>query len=274
MPRFTASLSIVAVSALLAGTAMGATPEAPSSAATMNQSLDNSIRDAQMKRSQRDFNGAVRVLSQLMLVAADDPRVVGEYGKVLVQQGRAREAVDFLVRATQLQANDWTTYSALGVAYDQSGNYENARHAYEQALSLKPGETIILNNYAMSRAQAGDLTEARRLIAQASANGKDERIARNVKMINSLTPKAGAVAHVTPAAPKAVATTAPATAPKAASVAPRTLTAAEGKTVVMQAVPADPKAGPIGAKAKPVRKAAAKKPGDDIPALRLANDRP
>lgn len=263
MPRFTASFSILAVSALLAGTAMGATPEAPSSAATMNQSIEGSIRDAQMKRSQRDFTGAVRVLSQLMLVAADDPRVVGEYGKVLVQEGRAREALDFLNRAVQLQQGDWSLYSALGVAYDQAGDYNSARGAYERALALKPGEAAVLNNFAMSRALAGDLATAKKLIADASAGSQDERVARNLKMINSLTPKMAAAVPSTPV--KATAQT---------ITAPRQMTPAEGKTVVMQAIPSDPKAGPVN-KGKPRKPAtaAAKQQPTGIPELRLANDR-
>lgn len=265
MPRFAASFSILAVSALLASTALGATPEAPSSAATMNQSIESSIRDAQLKRSQRDFTGAVRVLSQLMLVAADDPRVVGEYGKVLVQEGRAREALDFLNRAVQLQQGDWSLYSALGVAYDQAGDYNSARGAYERALALKPGEAAVLNNFAMSRALAGDLATAKRLIADASAGSQDERVARNLKMINSLTPKIAAV--VPPSAVRAAAPTTP-------IAAPRQITAAEGRTVVMQAVPSDPKAGPIN-KGKPRKAgtATAKQQPTGIPELRLANDR-
>ena len=266
MPRFAASLSIVAVSALLAGTALGATPEAQSSAATMSQSLENGVKDAQMKRSQGDFAGAVRVLSQLMMMAADDPRVVGEYGKVLVQQGRSREGLDFLNRAVQLQQGDWSLYSALGVAYDQAGDYSSARGAYEQALALKPGEPAVLNNYAMSRALAGDLVTAKKLIADASAESKDERVARNMKMINSLNPKVAAIAPALAARP----------ATPNAAVVPRTLTPAEGRNVVMQAVPSDPKAGAV-AKGKP-RKAgtatAKQQPAaNGIPALRLANDR-
>lgn len=277
MFRICRCLGVVSVSALLGGTALAATPEQTSAAATLNQSVEQGLRDAQTKRAAHDFAGAVKTLSQLMLIAADDPRVVGEYGKVLVQQGRSREAIDFLGRAAQLKDNDWTVYSALGIAYDQTGNFDNARMAYERALTLNPGAIVVLNNYAMSRAQAGDLAEARHLISEASADGKDERIARNVKMINALTPKAGAVAHAAPPAP----TLARAPAPKPANTvpanvatgAPRTLTAAEGRTIMMQAVPADPKAGSLAAKSKPSRKAVAKKADDGIPALRLANDR-
>jgi Flp pilus assembly protein TadD len=275
MPRIAACLGVLAVSALVCTPATAASAD-PQSGITMSESLDAGLRDAQLKRSQRDFAGAVRVLSQLMLVSADDPRVVGEYGKVLVQQGRSREALDFLKRAVQLQQGDWTYFSALGVAYDQTGDYANARLAYEQALALQPGELAILNNYAMSRAQAGDLADAKRLIAQASTGVKNEQVTRNMKLINGLAPKVAA-ATPQPARPAAVAPKAVAvTTLSPATGSPRVLTSAEGKRIVMQAVPVDSKAGPVG-KTKTVRKVATaeKKKADPntIPPLRLANDR-
>ena len=110
-----------------------------------------SVQQAQALRGQGDLDGATRILSQLMLAAPDDPRVVGEYGKLLVQQGRTGDAVQFLNRAIQLQPSDWSYYSALGVAYDQKGDRSNAKLAYERALTLQPNEAAVLNNYAMSR---------------------------------------------------------------------------------------------------------------------------
>jgi len=293
MSRFPASLGVLAVSALFAAAALADTTQPPQQP-TLTQNLDVGIRDAHAKREAHDYAGAIRVLSQLMLVAPDDPRVVGEYGKVLIQQGRAREALDFLGRAVQLQQGDWTLFSALGVAYDQAGDYDNARRAYERALALKPGESTVLNNYAMSRVQAGDLPEARRLIAMAAAGAKDDTIARNQKLIAGLAPPSVAAQAHTPrpvpaAAPaKAVAASGlpPAHKPPRPLVQPAPQTAASvtklaGGTVMMQAVPEDPKAGPVG---KPHKVAKAAKPAEKpaekladsggIPALRLANDRP
>ena len=174
------------VALLLLGTALSgcstASSETPKQAAS-NQvaptvpgrslavDLDAQIRQAQVLRSSGDFAGATKMLSQLMLVAPDDPRVVGEYGKVLVQEGRSRDALDFLKRGVQLAPGDWTLYSATGVAYDQNGDYANAKIAYQQALAIKPGNAGVLNNYALSRMQAGDLAGARQLMAQASSGG-------------------------------------------------------------------------------------------------------
>ena len=265
MSRLCSGLGAVAVSALLCSSALGASPER--TAATLAQSVDSAVRDAQVMRSQKDYAGAIKILSQLMLIAADDPRVVGEYGKVLVQQGRSSEALDFLGRAVQLQSNDWTLYSALGVAYDQKADYDRAATAYQRALQLKPGESVVLNNYAMSRLQAGDLARARTLIADAATASQDERVARNRDMIYAMkAPETRGPAVATAQKPSAT------TSPRPLA---RTLTPAEGRTVMMQAVPHDPLAGPVG-KPKPKKTASAKPSGkkakSDIPALRLTGD--
>lgn len=282
---------------------------------TLPATLDGEISAAQAQRAQGDYPGAIRILSQLMLAAPDDPRIVGEYGKVLLQQGRTGEAVPFLTRAVQLQPSDWTLYSALGVAYDQTGDAANARVAYDRALSLKPGEAVVLNNYALSRMLAGDLVQAHRLMAQAAAAGAaDPKISRNLALLEGLsaTPAQSSVS-----APAAVAANppahgelpAPAAAEPVADHAPKPLhslvaqTPVQSKTnqpqtIVMQEVPADPKAGPVAKKVKvaagkhaPHKLAAAPKlrktavatkiaasaktaVKNKIPSLRLADDKP
>jgi Flp pilus assembly protein TadD len=193
---------------------------APQPAAT----LDDSIRQAQMLRLAGKYDEAIKNLSQLMLVAADDGRVISEYGKTLVSMGRAEEAQKFLARAQQLQPNDWTVYSALGVTYDQIGNQQEARADYERALALKPGEPSVLSNYALSRMLAKDPTAARKLADSAEvANtaAPDDKIKRNIAMIRSMASAADSSATNTPA-PSPVPVAAPhvavATAPLAAPV--------------------------------------------------------
>jgi len=284
MSRRLRPLGVMALATLLAGPALAgdAKSDPKAAAAALGQSLESGVRDAQAKRNQGDLAGAVKILSQLMLVNPDDGRVISEYGKVLVQQGRSREALDFLNRAVQLSQNDWTLYSAIGVAYDGTGDYNSAKIAYERALLLRPGEPAVLNNYALSRAVAGDLPAAKKLIADAASSSQDTRVTRNVALINKLTPSTVAALDATPAikpantpVPKQPLKTAakPPAAPTVAAAPPRPLTSAEGKQVVMQAVPSDPEAGPVNKprKTKPVAKAS--KTGEAIPALRLANDR-
>lgn len=253
--------------------------------------LDDSIRQAQMLRLAGNYAEAINHLSQLMLVAADDPRIISEYGKTLVSMGRAEEAEKFLTRAQQLQPDDWTVYSALGVAYDEIGDQKDAQVNYERALALKPGESSVLNNYALSRMLAKDPAMARKLADRAeiaNAAAKDDKITRNIAMIRTTapeindglavnTPAPGAIAPPVTAPRVAVATaplapakpaqpvspvTKSASAPVASSVAPRPLSSASAaqaqpqaqavnqvpRGVVMQPVPVDLLAGPVGPK--------------------------
>ncbi len=232
--------------------------------------LDGEIRRAQMLRSKGDFKDAARSLSQIMIVAPDDPRVVGEFGKVMVQEGRCADGLAFLKRAIELQPGDWTLYSALGIAYDQSDDHAHARAAYQHALALKPGDPTVLNNYAVSRMLAGDLDGAQRLIAQAQPGSGDfPKIANNVAMLASMR---GPIAVSAPQSAVAVDTGAPraiihvAALPNADSAvnAPRVA----GPQVVMQKVPVDPLAGPVATRtAKPTHKLAAAHPKKPKPVL-------
>ncbi len=234
----------------------GGTPPRGADNSPMAPDVETSVRQAQTMRLAGDVAGATRIMSQLMLVYPDDPRVVGEYGKLLVQEKASADAVAFLRRAIELQSNDWTTYSALGVAFDQKNDPANARLAYEHALALRPGEPAVLNNYAMSRMLAGDPASARTLLMQAKAAGAtDPHIASNLALLDKISPPPKLVGAPV-AAPTAVAANAP-LAPKPVTHAAMppvvvTNTPALGAPkplmrggVVMQEVPVDPLAGPV-----------------------------
>jgi len=222
---------------------------------TLTMDIESGVRQAQAQRSAQRYDDAIRTLSQLMLVASDDARVVGEYGKTLTEKGRAQDAVQFLTRATQLQPGDWTLYSALGVAYDQVGDQSAARMAYEHALKLNPNEPSVLNNYALSRMLANDPETARQLIARVQTAGgiSDPKIARNIELVNKLSPAAQPAPTPAPVQ-KAAEAPAPVSVPVAVNTSPLPPAApsaqnapahpAPAPKVVTQAVPADPLAGP------------------------------
>ncbi len=57
-------------------------------AAAPAETLDGSIRQAQLLRVDGNYSEAIRHLSQLMMIASDDGRVISEYGKTLAAMGR------------------------------------------------------------------------------------------------------------------------------------------------------------------------------------------
>ena len=149
--------------------------------------VDSAIKQAQAQRKTGNFSDAARTLSQLVLLAPDDARVLGEYGKTLIAMGRSDDALAFLERAVELQPKDWSLFSAQGVAFDQKGEYLAAQKSYDRALALKPGDPTVLSNAALSHVQTGDLDGAERLLLQASPLGAEfPRIASNLALVRSL----------------------------------------------------------------------------------------
>jgi Flp pilus assembly protein TadD len=149
--------------------------------------LDGAVRQAEEQRKAGDLTGAARTLSQLVLVAPDNPRVLGEYGKTLLAQGRSDDALAFLARAIELKPGDWSLFSAQGIAYDQKGEYEAAQAAYGRALALNPGDPAVLSNNALSHVQSGDLDGAEQFLLQAQqAGAANPRIASNLALVRSL----------------------------------------------------------------------------------------
>ncbi|HEX4370798.1 MAG TPA: tetratricopeptide repeat protein [Rhizomicrobium sp.] len=267
--RFAPSLaSLLLCGSVLAGCAsdnngvlgnIGQHKNVSASTGALPSDVDSGVRQAQQARLAGRYDDAIHTLSQLMLLASDDPRVVGEYGKALVEKGRAQEAVQFLTRATELQPRDWTVYSALGVAYDEAGDQISAGRAYEHALALKPGEPAILNNYALSRMLASDPAMARQLIASAASAGgaSDPKIAHNIALVNSLAALAPTPVAQAAQPPQALAAKAPAVDVASRAPTPAALPAVPAVSnpqVVMQAVPADPLAGPVKSHPKPQAK--------------------
>jgi len=156
------------------------------------------LKQAQDARSAGDMNTAAKILTQLVLVAPSDPRVIGEYGKVLVAEGRSNDALAFLDSAIRLQPGDWTLYSAQGVAYDEQSNYLTAQASYARALELKPGEPAVLNNDGLSHIKAGDLAGAENLLRQVSNESPDyAQIAESLALLEKLKANAAPAHRIT-----------------------------------------------------------------------------
>jgi Flp pilus assembly protein TadD len=234
--------------------------------------LSEAVRAAQLQRRNGDLAGATRTLSQLVLVAPDDPRVIAEYGKVLLDKGQITDAIAFLQRAAELAPADWTLHSALGVAYGQTSNYPAARASFVRALVLKPGEPSILNNFAMTQVQAGDLAGAEYLLTHAGEHaGTNPRIAENLALVRQLKASGGATAAPTNIDPGLAAAVAPSAQAQVASTPPAAAPAAVTPPPAAQAAPA-PAAPP--AQAVPVPAAPPPTSSSDVTGNTVASPAP
>lgn len=79
--------------------------------------------------------------------ARSDAREQVEFGVQVAQKGLWKEALYRWERATQVDPTYAAAFNNLAVAYEQLGDFEKARKAYEKAVELEPNNTMIRQNF-------------------------------------------------------------------------------------------------------------------------------
>ena len=79
--------------------------------------------------------------------ARSDAKKQVEFGISVAQRGLWREAIYRWERATQLDPTYAAAFNNLAVAYEQDGQLDKARAAYEKAMSLEPNNQLIKQNF-------------------------------------------------------------------------------------------------------------------------------
>ena len=131
----------------------------------------------------------LNVLTALSNRNPDNDAVNAAYGKKLIDAGKGALAIPPLESAAASPGADWRLHSALGSAYDQNGEFENARAEYNKALAQKPDAFAVLNNLGMSYALQGDLKTAEATLRKALAvpgSSKEPRIRQNLALVIGL----------------------------------------------------------------------------------------
>lgn len=113
---------------------------------------------------------SLRVIKHAHVRIGDQPAVLLELGKSLIANDRPHEAVRPIERSIALGlTEDWSAYSAWGVALDRVGEHKAARVQYDRALSLAPDKAQILNNKGLSFALDGNRLMAEKTLRTATA---------------------------------------------------------------------------------------------------------
>ncbi len=60
--------------------------------------------------------------------------------------------------------NNWELYSIMGIIYDQKNDYDLGKKNYLKGLKISPKNPTILNNFALSLAQDGELEKAIKIL--------------------------------------------------------------------------------------------------------------
>jgi Flp pilus assembly protein TadD len=108
------------------------------------------------------FRASTRLLGLLLVLctlgvapvaadARDDARRQVKFGIEMAQHGLWREAIYRWKRAVEIDPTYAAAYNNLAIAYEQNGDLDKARTAYERALALQSGDTFITQNYELFR---------------------------------------------------------------------------------------------------------------------------
>ncbi len=134
---------------------------------------------------------SLKVMSRIHRQFDQDAAVNLEYGKSLIANDRAFEAVRPLeVAITAGKGRDWKAYSAYGIAFDKIGEHKSARTQYDVALKLAPNSHTVLNNKGLSYALSGQLDKAELTLRYAAASSAGTATVRqNLALVLSFNGK-------------------------------------------------------------------------------------
>jgi Flp pilus assembly protein TadD len=81
----------------------------------------------------------------------DDAKAQVSFGIDVAQKGLWKEATQRWLMAVKIDPTYAAAWNNLGIGYEQLGQFNEARDAYEKAVALEPNNNFIRNNYDLFR---------------------------------------------------------------------------------------------------------------------------
>ena len=119
-----------------------------------------------------EYDKAGEILEALIREGYEESSVLFLHGTLLAMKGRRHEAVDFLLKAAQMEPEYYLYWLKLADNLHALGL--DALEEAERARSLAPNNRWVLNLTGLLRALRGDLTGARELLSRALAAAPEE----------------------------------------------------------------------------------------------------
>ncbi|MEX6505156.1 tetratricopeptide repeat protein [Jiella sp. M17.18] len=130
---------------------------------------------------------SLAVMRQVAIAHPNDREVLSAYGKALAASGDLPKALETIRRAQTPDSPDWRLLSAEGAILDQMGQFDQARVLYRKALDIQPNDPSVLSNLGMSYLLGNDLKSAESYLRAAAAQpGGDSRIRQNLALVVGL----------------------------------------------------------------------------------------
>ncbi|WP_185984706.1 tetratricopeptide repeat protein [Aureimonas mangrovi] len=130
---------------------------------------------------------SLAVMQQMAIAHPEDRDVLAAYGKALAAAGDLPRALETVRRAQTPDYPDWRLLSTEGAILDQLGQPGPARALFQRALEIQPNEPSVLSNLGMSHLLANDLPSAERYLKSAVGQfGADSRVRQNLALVVGL----------------------------------------------------------------------------------------
>ncbi|MFS8144007.1 tetratricopeptide repeat protein [Rhizobium sp. BR 249] len=147
----------------------------------------NGVNYANLLRMNGRDAQALAVMQQVAIANPGDRNVLAAYGKAQAAAGQFEQALDTIGRAQTPDRPDWKLISAQGAILDQMGRATDARKRYRDALDIQPNEPSILSNLGMSYVLTGDLRTAETYLRSAASKPTaDSRVRQNLALVVGL----------------------------------------------------------------------------------------
>jgi Flp pilus assembly protein TadD len=126
---------------------------------------------------------SLAVMQQVAISHPNDREVLAAYGKSQAAAGQLEQALNTILRAQTPDRPDWRLKSAEGAILDQLGRAPEARQRYREALDIQPNEPSVLSNLGMSYLLAKDLKTAETYLRSAAGQpGADSSVRQNLAL--------------------------------------------------------------------------------------------
>lgn len=130
---------------------------------------------------------ALAVMQQVAIHNPNNKTVLAAYGKSQAAAGQLQPALETIRRAQTPDRPDWKLLSAEGAILDQLGRSREARVKYRDALDLNPNESSIHSNLGMSYLLGEDLRTAETYLKKAAQlDQRDSRVRQNLALVVGL----------------------------------------------------------------------------------------
>jgi len=150
------------------------------------------MRYASALQAQGNTEQSLAVMRRLAIAFPKDRTVLAAYGKALAAAGQLEPALDAVRRAQTPEYPDWKLASAEAAILDQLGQKDEARGLYRKALDIQPNEPSVLSNLGMSYVLEGDLKTAESYLSTAVRQpGADSRVRQNLALVVGLQGRFG-----------------------------------------------------------------------------------